>query len=45
MLTGIEQDLRARYATQIEVNGSKAEAISLNPPVKSESDQVDGSDG
>jgi hypothetical protein len=43
ILNGIEQDLRARYATQIEVNGSKAVAITVHAHVKSESDQkVDG---
>jgi hypothetical protein len=43
VLAGIEQDLRARYATQIEVNGSKAVAIAPPAYVKSESDQkVDG---
>jgi hypothetical protein len=39
ILDGIEQDLRARYATEIGVNGSKAVAIAAPAPVKSESDQ------
>jgi hypothetical protein len=44
ILNGIEQDLRARFATPIEANGSKAVAILTPIDVKDESDQSDNND-
>jgi hypothetical protein len=45
ILAGIEQDLRARHARQIEHVGSKAVAIPLPRSAKSESDQSDNDNG
>jgi len=45
VLAGIEQDLRARYATEIPVNDSKAVAIELAGETKAESVQVDNENG
>jgi Family of unknown function (DUF5681) len=44
VLDGIEQDLRARYATPIDDNGSKAVAITALVEEKSDSDQSDNDD-